>query len=140
MYLFFFLLHFVVDKPKHLRYSADMEYLHETEINTLLRVAYEHNREHHLALLLMYATGTRVSQALKMRGIDVFADPITKEYSVRLPKAKRGHSRTYKIIRSADQIRDLTSLIELAKSRSTSKLFGGLTRSYLINTFKPLLD
>jgi site-specific recombinase XerD len=44
-----------------------MEYLHETEINALLKVAFEHNREHHLALLLMYATGTRVSQALKMR-------------------------------------------------------------------------
>ena len=44
-----------------------MEYLHETEINQLLRVAYEHNPEHHLALLLMYATGTRVSQALRLR-------------------------------------------------------------------------
>jgi hypothetical protein len=30
-----------------------MEYLHETEINALLKVAYEHNREHHLALLVM---------------------------------------------------------------------------------------
>jgi len=140
LYLFLVLLHLVLDKPNRLRYSDDMEYLHETEINTLLRVAYEHNREHHLALLLMYATGTRVSQALKMRGIDVFPDPITREYSVRLPKAKRGHSRSYKVVVSADPIRDLTPLIELAKSRSTSKLFGGLTRSYLINTFKPLLD
>jgi len=108
-----------------------MEYLHETEINALLKVAHEHNREHHLALLLMYATGTRFSQALKMCGIDVFADPITSKYSVRLPKAKRGHSRTYKIVRSANPIRDLTPLIELANTRSTSKLFGGLTRHYL---------
>jgi hypothetical protein len=30
-----------------------MEYLHETEINALLGVALEHNREHHLALLLL---------------------------------------------------------------------------------------
>jgi site-specific recombinase XerD len=108
-----------------------MEYLHETEINTLLKVAFEHNREHHLALLLMYATGTRVSQALKMRGLDVHADPVTQEFSLRLPKAKRGHSRSYKIVKSADPIRDLTPLIALAKLRGTSKLFGGLTRHYL---------
>jgi len=38
-----------------------MEYLHETEINALLKIAHAHNRLHHLALLVMYATGTRVS-------------------------------------------------------------------------------
>jgi site-specific recombinase XerD len=108
-----------------------MEYLHETEINALLRVAYEHNREHHIALLLMYATGTRVSQALKMHGMDVFPDPVTHEYSIRLPKAKRGHSRTYRIVKSPDPIRDLTPLIELAQRRGASMLFGGLTRHYL---------
>jgi hypothetical protein len=108
-----------------------MENLHETEINALLKVAFEHNREHHLVLLLMYAIGTRVSQALKMRGLDVHADPITKEFSLRLPKAKRGHSRSYKIVKSADPIRDLTPLVDLAKARGTSKLFGGLTRHYL---------
>jgi len=108
-----------------------MEYLHETEINALLRVAYEQNREHHLALLVMYATGTRVSQALKMRGLDVFSDPVTGVYNVRLPKAKRGHSRSYKIVKSSDPVRDLTPLIELAQTRGSSKLFGGLTRHYL---------
>src|SRR5690349_3547322 len=108
-----------------------MEYLHESEINALLRVAYDHNREHHLALLVMYATGTRVSQALKMHGMDVFPDPVTHEYSIRLPKAKRGHSRTYRIVKSADPIRDLTPIIELARRRGASMLFGGLTRHYL---------
>ena len=108
-----------------------MEYLRATEINALLRVAYEHNREHHLILLLMYATGTRVSQALRLTGFDVFPDPVTLEYSIRLPKAKRGFSRTYRIIKSADPIRDLTPLIALAKRRGSSKLFGGLTRHYL---------
>src|SRR5437762_2702406 len=108
-----------------------MEYLHETEINALLQVAYEHNHEHHLALLVMYATGTRVSQALRMTGFDVFPDPVTHEYSVRLPKAKRGFSRTYKIVKSEDPIRDLTPIIELAKGRGSCMLFGGLTRHYL---------
>lgn len=108
-----------------------MEYLHETEINALLAKAYEHNQEHHLALLVMYATGTRVSQCLRLRGIDVFADPVTGEFKVRLPKAKRGTSRTYPILKSADPARDMTPLIDLAQRRGASKLFGGLTRHYL---------
>jgi integrase len=108
-----------------------MEYLHETEINALLRVAHEHNRQHHLALLLMYATGTRVSQALKLRGLDVFSDPITKEFKVRVPKAKRGTSRTYAIVKSTDPIRDLSPVIDLAQRRGSTMLFGGLTRHYL---------
>lgn len=108
-----------------------MEYLHETEINALLRVAYETNREHHLALLTMYATGTRVSQCLRLRGIDVYSDPVTGENRIRLPRAKRGTSRSYRIIASSDPIRDLTPLIQLAKIRGASALFGGLTRHYL---------
>src|ERR1700704_5881923 len=105
-----------------------MEYLQQTEINALLRTAYEHNREHHLVLLVMYATGTRVSQALRLRGTDIYADPVTGENRIRLPRAKRGTSRSYKIIKS---IRDLTPLIDLAKKRGMSMLFGGLTRHYL---------
>ena len=108
-----------------------MEYLQETEINALLRVAYEHSREHHLALLVMYATGTRVSQALRLRGNDVYAGPVTGENRIRLPRAKRGTSRSYKIIRSADPIRDLSQIVDWARKRGTSKLFGGLTRHYL---------
>jgi site-specific recombinase XerD len=108
-----------------------MEYLQETEINTLLRTAYEHNHEHWLALLVMYATGTRVSQALRLRGTDVYADPVTAENRIRLPRAKRGTSRSYKIVKSVDPIRDLTQIIDFAKKRGTSMLFGGLTRHYL---------
>jgi hypothetical protein len=37
-----------------------MEYLQKSEINALLKASYEYgNREAHLALLVMYATGTR---------------------------------------------------------------------------------
>jgi integrase len=108
-----------------------MEYLHEIEINVLLKVAHEQNQEHHLCLLTMYATGTRVSQCLRLRGIDVFADPVTGHFKVRLPKAKRGTSRTYPILKSADPARDMSPLIDLAQRRGTSKLFGGLTRHYL---------
>lgn len=66
-----------------------------------------------------------------IRSTNQCSDPITHEFSLRLPKAKRGHSRSYKIVKSADPIRDLTPLVELAESRGASKLFGGLTRHYL---------
>src|SRR5260370_38368694 len=105
-----------------------MEYLQETEINTPLRTAYEHNHEHWLALLVMYATGTRVSQALRLRGTDVYADPVTGENRIRLPRAKRGTSRSYKIVKSTDPIRDLTPIVDFAKTRGNSMLFGRLTR------------
>jgi site-specific recombinase XerD len=108
-----------------------MEYLHENEINSLLRVAYDHNREHHLALLVMYGTGTRVSQALRLKGIDVAPDPQTGGYKVRVPKAKRGKTRSFRVLVSPNPILDMTPLIELAKTRGTSNLFGGLTRHYL---------
>ena len=42
-----------------------MEYLQKPEINALLKASYDYgNPEAHLCLLVMYATGTRVSQAL----------------------------------------------------------------------------
>jgi hypothetical protein len=84
----------------------------------------EHNSEHHLALLLMYATGTRVSQALRLKGIDVFADPITGAHSIRLPKAKRGHSRSYRVIQSADPVRDLSPIVDLARQREVPSYSG----------------
>jgi integrase len=78
----------------------------------------------------MYATGTRVSQALRLKGIDVFADPITGAHSIRLPKAKRGHSRSYRVIQSADPVRDLSPIVDLARQREVPSYLG-LTRHHL---------
>jgi len=113
-----------------------MEYLQPSEINALLRVAYEHNRAHHLCMLVMYATGTRVSQCLKLKGIDLLKDSVTGQYRIRMPKAKRGLSRPFKIVASPDPVRDLTPLIGLAERRGTCLLFGGLTRHYLHTVIK----
>src|SRR6266851_5033278 len=109
-----------------------MEYLHRAEINTLLKTSYEYgNREAHLALLVMYATGTRVSQCLSLKGIDVIPDPVTGGHKVRLPKAKRGKTRSFRVLVSPAPYLDMRDLIELAKARGTNALFGGLTRHYL---------
>ena len=109
-----------------------MEYLQRPEINALLKTSYEYgNREAHLALLTMYATGTRVSQCLSLKGIDVMPDPVTGGHKVRLPKAKRGKTRSFRVLVSPAAHLDMRELVELAKVRGTNALFGGLTRHYL---------
>jgi integrase len=109
-----------------------MEYLQKPEINALLKVSHEYgNREAHLALLLMYATGTRVSQALSLKGIDVIPDPVTGGHKVRIPQAKRGKTRTFRILVSPNPSLDMRELVEMAKMRGTNKLFGALSRQYL---------
>ncbi len=114
-----------------------MEYLHKPEINALLRASYEYgNRDAHLALLVMYATGTRVSQALALKGIDVIPNPETGGYRIRILQAKRGRSRTFNVLVSPNPALDMRDLIELARQRGTNALFGGLTRHYLHKLIK----
>jgi len=108
-----------------------MEYLQKSQIRNLLKIALENNPEHHLVALLMYATGTRVSQALKLTGSDIYTDETTGVTKVRIPKAKRGLTRSYEIFKSTNPVLDLTPIIELAKRRGSARLFGGLTRQYL---------
>src|SRR5271163_3574083 len=105
-----------------------MEYLQKPEINALLKVSYEYgNRDAHLALLVMYATGTRVSQALALKGIDVIPNPETGGHKIRIMQAKRGKTRLFNVLVSPSPYLDMRDLVALAESRNTSKLFGGLT-------------
>jgi integrase/recombinase XerD len=114
-----------------------MEYLQKPEINALLKTSYEYgNREAHLALLVMYATGTRVSQALSLKGIDVIPDPNTGGYKVRIPQAKRGKTRSFRVLVSPNPALDMRDLIALANQRGASMLFGGLSRQYLHTLIK----
>jgi integrase len=114
-----------------------MEYLQKSEINALLKASFEYgNKEAHLALVLMYATGTRVSQALALKGIDVIPDPVTGGHKVRIGSAKRGRTRTFRVLVSPNPALDMRALVELAKVRGTNALFGGLTRFYLHRLLK----
>jgi integrase len=109
-----------------------MEYLQKPEINALLKTSFEYgNRDAHLALLVMYATGTRVSQALALKGIDVIPNPETGGYRIRILQAKRGKSRTFNVLVSPNPALDMRDLVELAGQRGTNALFGGLSRHYL---------
>ncbi len=109
-----------------------MEYLQKPEINALLKTSYEYgNREAHLALLVMYACGTRVSQALALKGIDVIPNPETGGHKIRIMQSKRGKTRMFNVLVSPNPALDMRDLVELAKQQGTSMLFGGLTRHYL---------
>jgi site-specific recombinase XerD len=114
-----------------------MEYLEKPEVNALLTASFQYgNREAHLALVLMYATGTRVSQALNLKGIDVVSDPITGGHKVRIGSAKRGRTRMFRVLASPNPALDMRDLVNMAAERGTAALFGGLTRFYLHRLIK----
>lgn len=109
-----------------------MEYLQKPEVIALLKASFEYgNREAHLALLTMYATGSRVSQVTALKGIDIIPDPSTGGHRIRVGAAKRGRTRTYRILVSPNPVLDMRDLVALAQGRGASMLFGGLTRHYL---------
>ena len=114
-----------------------MEYLEQAEVKALLNAALAYgNQEAHLCLTLMYATGTRVSQALALKGIDVIADPSTSGHKIRIGAAKNGKTRSFRLLTSPSPAMDMSPLVALAAARGTSALFGGLTRHYLHRLIK----
>jgi integrase len=124
-----------------------MEYLQHPEIKALLKVSHEYgNREAHLALLTMYATGARISQIVGdrhakkpitgLKGIDIIPNPETGGYRIRIFKTKRGQTRTFNVLVSPNPVLDMRDLVELAKQRGTAALFGGLTRHYMHSLIK----
>lgn len=109
-----------------------MEYLQKPEVVALLQTSHAYgNREAHLALLTMYATGARVSQVLALKGCDIIPDPSTGGSRIRIGAAKRGRTRTYRVLVSPNPALDMRDLVDLAKARGTAALFGGLSRHYL---------
>jgi len=114
-----------------------MEYLQKPEVIALLKASFEYgNRDAHLALLVMYATATRVSQALKLTGFDVIPDTVTEGHRIRIPKAKRGETRTFRVLVSPNPALDMRDLVKVAQERGANKLFGGLSRHYLHTLIK----
>lgn len=110
-----------------------MEYMSKQEVAKVLEVAMHANRDHHLAILLAYATGARVSQVLTLTGTDVYA----AELKIKIHAVKRGRSRFFRLHQDNDNpIWDLTPLVYLATRRGAGLLFGSLTRQYLDLCFK----
>jgi integrase len=124
-----------------------MEYLQQPEVRALLNISYGYgNREAHLALLVMYATGTRVSQVVgdayakkpieDLKGVDIIPDTNTGGHMIRIRAVKRGETRRFRVLVSPNPALDMRDLVTLAAERGTGSLFGGLTRHYLHTLIK----
>ncbi len=124
-----------------------MEYLQHLEVLALLKASYEYgNREAHLALLTMYATGARISQVVGdkhakrpiegLKGVDIIPDAETGGHRIRIMAAKRGKTRTFRVLASPCPVLDMRDLVALAEQRGTAALFGGLTRHYMHSLIK----
>jgi len=111
-----------------MHYDVVMKYLTRIEMAKLMKVAYAENRTHHLAMLTCFWTGARVSQALALRGCDVFES--AGVVKIKVYRAKRGADSFPQLhIDDAPEF-DMSPLVELAKQRGTSRLFGSLSRQY----------
>jgi integrase len=106
-----------------------MQYLQKSEVAKLFRAAHAANKTHHLAMLCEFFLGTRISQVLSICGEDVFQQD--GRWVVLIRAAKRGNQAVRAIHIDSDPAFDMTPIIELAKTKGRSLLFGGLTRQYV---------
>lgn len=105
-----------------------MQYLGKQDLAKLFRTAHEQNPVHHLAMLVSFFCGCRISQTLNVRGEDIFERE--GKWVIKIRAAKRGNAITHSLHIDADSAFDMTPLIELAKTKRQSRLFGGLSRQY----------
>lgn len=105
-----------------------MQYLGKQDLSKLFRAMYAANKMHHLAALTQFYTGTRVSQLLDIRGEDVFEKD--GKWVVLIRAAKRGNVVIQSLHADAEAAFDMTPLIEMAKIKGRSRIFGALSRQY----------
>lgn len=105
-----------------------MNYLPKQDLAKLIRVAFEENKIHHLAMLVGLFTGARISQVLNVRGEDIFERD--GKVVIKIRAAKRGNVVTHSLHIDADPAFDMTPLIAIAQVKRQSKIFGGLSRQY----------
>ena len=95
-----------------------MQYFDRDELRQLFQVAYDRNRNHHLAMLVGLWHGARVSEVVAMMGADVF------NAQLRIERLKRSLPTVQPIHRDADPLFDETPLLELArKNPGKARLF-----------------
>jgi integrase len=105
-----------------------VQYLAKHDLAKLFRAAHAVNKNHWLAMLCGFFTGARISQVLNIRGEDVFE--LDGKWVIKIRAAKRGNAVTHSLHMDTDPAFDMTPLIELAKTKRQSRIFGGLSRQY----------
>jgi integrase/recombinase XerD len=99
-------------------FEDEMTYLTKDELRRLFQAAYNHNREHHLALVACLWHGARVSELINLRGTDVTPDGMV------IVKRLKGSLTTMQPIRKDDDILfDESPILTLAQDRKTLRLF-----------------
>ena len=105
-----------------------MQYLAKQDLAKLFRAAHLANKIHHLAMLIGFFTGARISQILNVRGEDIFERE--GKYVIMIRAAKRGNVVTHSLHIDMDPAFDMSPLIALAATKGQSRIFGGLSRQY----------
>jgi integrase len=105
-----------------------MQYLESKDLAKLFRVAHAMNRRHHLVMLTGFYTGARISQALRLRGEDIFR--LGDRWVIKIHAAKRALERVHRLHIDTQPHFDMSPLIEMAEQKPMAQLFGGLSRQY----------
>jgi len=95
-----------------------MTYLTKDELRRLFQAAFNHSREHHLALVACLWHGARVSELINLRGDDVTADG-----QVIIRRLKGSNTTVQPIRKDDDVLFDETPLLALAQERKSLRLF-----------------
>jgi integrase len=115
-----------------------MQYLAKQDLAKVFRAAYEaqtpKSHIHHMAMLVGFFTGARVSQIINVRGEDIFERE--GKWVIMIRAAKRGNVVIHSLHVDADPAFDMTPLIALAQTKGQSRIFGGLSRQYFNETLE----
>jgi integrase len=93
-----------------------VEYLDRSELRRLFQVAYDHNRLHHLALVVGLWHGCRVSELVALKGTDIVDGQVV------IRRLKGSKSTVQPIHKDADPLFDETPVLTMAQ-KNPGRLF-----------------
>ena len=105
-----------------------MQYLPKADLAKLFRAIHAKNPKHHMMALIGFFTGARISQVLNVRGEDIFERD--GKWVIMIRAAKRGNVVIHSLHTDIESAFDMTPLIEMARVKGQSKIFGGISRQY----------
>lgn len=104
-----------------------MQYLPKGDLAKVLRATHaigtKASQRDHMIMLVQFYTGARVSQALAIRGEDIFERD--GKWVIMIRPAKRGNPAIHSLHIDADPAFDMSPLITKAASMGLSLIFGG---------------
>jgi integrase len=119
-----------------------MQYLPKADLAKVLRATYavgtKASQRDHMIMLVQFFTGARISQALNVRGEDIFERD--GKWVIMIRAAKRGNVVTHSLHVDADPAFDMSPLIAMAATKGQSLVFGGAHKSNFNAAMKPYFE